>query len=95
MIFCLLYSIIRLFEIAPMTRKIFQFGKCHDNHDLKTNRIFQIHAKALIGMITAAVNLLDPLDTVPLQYELIQLGKRHIKYGITKEYLPPVAIAGK
>jgi Globin len=73
---------------------MFKFGAETDN-DLKTNPLFVLHAKALMEMISAAVDLLDPHDTDPLKEVLVQLGNRHIKYGVTKEYFPEVMAAGK
>jgi Globin len=73
---------------------MFQFGE-ETYFDLKSNPLFVIHAKALMEMISAAVDLLDPHDTDPLKQVLVQLGKRHIRYGVTKEYLPEVMTAGK
>jgi hemoglobin-like flavoprotein len=63
--------------------KLFKF----DNVDLKSNAKFRAHADSMVDMVDMAVSLLGP-DLDPLAEDLVDLGKRHIAYGVKMEYLP-------
>lgn len=63
--------------------KLFKFDKA----DLKANPKFRAHADSMVDMMDMAVSLLGP-DLDPLAEDLVDLGKRHIAYGVRLEYLP-------
>lgn len=55
--------------------------------DIRKNPKFDVHARQMVDMIDMAVGFLGP-DLDPLTEDLIDLGKRHIGYGVESEYLP-------
>jgi hemoglobin-like flavoprotein len=74
----------RLLELEPNARALFKFER---NEDLRKNARVMVHARAVFDMVDMAVSLLGP-DLDPLADELVDLGQRHIAYGVSKEYLP-------
>lgn len=74
----------RVFELEPKARSMFKFTK---DEDIKLNPQFRVHARAMVDMIDMAVGFLGP-DLDPLKEDLVELGRRHIAYGVQSEYLP-------
>lgn len=74
----------RVFELEPQARSLFHFTI---DEDIQSNPQFRIHAAAMVDMIDMAVSFLGP-DLDPLQEDLIELGRRHVRYGVPLEYLP-------
>jgi methyl-accepting chemotaxis protein len=72
-----------LFELAPEAKSLFGFSQ---DEDIKKNKKFGVHAKAMVDMIDAAVAFLGP-DLDPLTDHLFDLGKRHVRYGVKADYL--------
>ena len=68
----------RLFEIAPEVRPLFP-------DDLKEQK------KKLIGMLATAVTNLHQVDKIIPAVE--DLGRRHVKYGVTSKHYEPVGTA--
>lgn len=56
------------------------------------SRGFRSHAKKVVGMLDAAVDLLGP-DLKALEETLIQLGAKHVGHGILPEHYPIVGEA--
>ena len=56
------------------------------------SRGFRTHAKKVVGMLDAAVDLLGP-DLKALEETLIQLGAKHVGHGILPEHYPIVGEA--
>jgi len=73
-----------VFELEPKARKLFNFT---DDEVIKENPKFLMHAHTMVDMIDMAVGFLGP-DLDPLKEDLLELGKRHIGYGVQAEYLP-------
>jgi len=73
-----------VFELEPQARSLFHFTI---DEDIQSNPQFRIHAAAMVDMIDMAVSFLGP-DLDPLQEDLIELGRRHVRYGVPLEYLP-------
>jgi hemoglobin-like flavoprotein len=81
---CTSQSVIcRIFEFDTELMKLFKFDKA----DLKSNAKFRAHADSMVDMMDMAVSLLGP-DLDPLAEDLVDLGQRHIAYGVKLEYLP-------
>jgi hemoglobin-like flavoprotein len=74
----------RVFELEPKARSLFHFT---EDEDLMANPQFALHARTMVDMIDMAVGFLGP-DLDPLAEDLVELGKRHINYGVPSEYLP-------
>ena len=73
----------RIFEFDTELMKLFKFDKA----DLKANTKFRVHADSMVDMMDMAISLLGP-DLDPLAEDLVELGKRHIAYGVKLEFLP-------
>ncbi|GKY93941.1 hypothetical protein MPSEU_000361000 [Mayamaea pseudoterrestris] len=74
----------RLFTLEPQARTMFGF----DATEVVTeNPKFGHHSKVMVDMLDMAVSFLGP-DLEPIEYELLDLGKRHIAYGVQPEYFP-------
>ena len=72
-----------IFKIAPAAKGLFQFTKGYDEADeeaLYKSRAFIAHAKTVVKMLDAAINMLSDLDI--LGAELEKLGARHVSYGV-------------
>jgi hemoglobin-like flavoprotein len=73
-----------VFELSPGAKKMFNYS---DEEDIRANPTFMIHARSMFDMIDSAVGFLGP-DLDPLTEDLIELGKRHVGYGVEAQYLP-------
>jgi hemoglobin-like flavoprotein len=74
----------RLFKLEPKSREMFGFTK---DEVVTDNPKFRVHSKSMVDMLDMAVSFLGP-DLEPIEYELLDLGKRHISYGVNTDYLP-------
>lgn len=74
----------KLFERAPQAKALFGFSA---HEDFRLNAKYATHAKAMVDMIDCAVAFLGP-DLDSLTEHLMDLGRKHIKYGVQPEYLP-------
>lgn len=70
--------------LQPQAKALFGFTF---DEDIKQNPKYSTHARAMVDMIDCAIALLGP-DLDPLVDHLIELGHRHLKYGVPSEYLP-------
>jgi hemoglobin-like flavoprotein len=80
---------ISLFTECPEAKLLFGFPLDVDpNSDevLKSKR-FAAHAKHLIQMIDSALNMLGP-DAEMLREIMMELGTKHIQYGVTPNMFP-------
>jgi hemoglobin-like flavoprotein len=74
----------RMFQLEPKARELFGFSK---NEVVIDNPKFGVHSKVMVDMLDLAVSFLGP-DLEPIEYELLELGQRHVGYGVTADYLP-------
>jgi hemoglobin-like flavoprotein len=84
----------RLFILEPEAQRIFGFHKSMDPTDpavLKSPR-FVKHAKYFIQMIDKALGMLGP-DIEILTEILLELGEKHVRYGVKPEYFPSMGRA--
>jgi methyl-accepting chemotaxis protein len=75
--------LLRLFDLQPEAKSLFGFTS---DEDIKMNPKFTMHAQAMVDMIDCAVAFLGP-DLDPLTEHLLELGQRHVRYGVKPEYL--------
>jgi methyl-accepting chemotaxis protein len=73
---------------------IFGFPKDADpnSEKLQTSRRFIKHAQYFIQMIDKALGMLGP-DIELLTEILMELGKKHVNYGVKPEYFPSMGRA--
>jgi hemoglobin-like flavoprotein len=84
---------IRLFELEPEAKAIFGFRKNQDvNGALCKAPRFIKHAKYFIQMIDKALGMLGP-DIELLTEILLDLGAKHVGYGVKPEYFPSMGRA--
>ena len=79
-----------LFQMEPRAKKIFGFSNSMDLSSPKAGLARQgmlIHSKRMIGMLDAAFGMLGPEHEL-LTEVLSQLGERHARYGVKKEFFP-------
>lgn len=74
----------RVFQLEPKAMHMFGFKA---GEPLRNNPKFAVHSKSMVDMLDLAVSFLGP-DLEPIQAELVELGKRHLSYGVSAEYLP-------
>ena len=74
----------RLFHLEPEARSLFGFTA---DEKVTGNAKFGHHSKVMVDMFDMAIAFLGP-DLEPIEYELIDLGQRHIAYGVQATYLP-------
>lgn len=86
-------SDIRLFELEPEAKAIFGFDKKSDvSKELAKAPRFIKHAKYFIQMIDKALGMLGP-DIELLTEILLDLGAKHVAYGVKPEYFPSMGRA--
>lgn len=93
-----------IFKIAPQAKALFEFGKnenTNDDHDgddddddeaMYQHPDFILHAKRVVKMLDVAVGMLGP-DLEPVTDALLELGRRHKRYGVVVEHYPIVGQA--
>lgn len=77
----------RLFELEPAAKIIFGFSYTATIEELGQNARFGKHAKYFIQMIDKALGMLGP-DIELLTEILMELGAKHVRYGVKPEYFP-------
>jgi hemoglobin-like flavoprotein len=77
------YCFCRIFELAPIALNMYKFGSEFEGNEeeLYKSKSFKAHARGVVKMLDAAVNMLGP-DLEPATKTLITLGKKHVKYGV-------------
>lgn len=90
----LLFLQIRLFVLEPNAQLIFGFPKEMDpsSDEVLKNARFVRHAKYFIQMIDKALSMLGP-DIEILTEILMDLGEKHVRYGVRPEYFPSMGRA--
>jgi hemoglobin-like flavoprotein len=81
--------LIRLFDKCPQAKVLFGFPIDIDPHcqELLQSKRFKMHAAYLIQMIDTALNMLGP-DIELLTEMMVDLGVKHVTYGVTPEMFP-------
>lgn len=79
----------RLFEMEPRAAGVFQFSP---GEKITEDPVFKRQARVVVDMIDCAVNFLGP-DMDSLTEDLLDLGKRHLRYGVHPDFLPVMAKA--
>lgn len=83
----------RLFELEPEAKGIFGFKASADvDKELSKAPRFTKHAKYFIQMIDKALGMLGP-DIELLTEILLDLGAKHVGYGVKPEYFPSMGRA--
>lgn len=79
----------KLFILEPEIQLVFGIPKSLDprSDDILQNQRFVKHAQYFIEMIDNALGMLGP-DIELLTEILVELGKKHVKYGVKPEYFP-------
>jgi hemoglobin-like flavoprotein len=79
----------KLFNKCPAAKVLFGFPVDIDANSLEvlTSKRFLMHASYLISMIDTALNMLGP-DIELLTDIMLELGVKHIRYGVTPEMFP-------
>eukprot|EP00980_Cylindrotheca_fusiformis_P003632 scaffold814_cov100-Cylindrotheca_fusiformis.AAC.14 len=84
----------RFFNLEPGAKIIFGFPEDMDPNSsevMKSTR-FVKHAKYFIQMIDKALNMLGPEEDM-LTEILMELGQKHVRYGVRAEYFPAMGRA--
>jgi hemoglobin-like flavoprotein len=91
---CLSENNNRLFALEPEAKRIFGFGASMGpiSDSLMKSARFTKHAKYFIQMIDKALGMLGP-DIELLTEILLDLGAKHVTYGVKPEYFPSMGRA--
>lgn len=79
--------IYRFFALEPKAKSIFGFRDNQSEAELIKSRRFLKHAAYFIQMIDKALGMLGP-DIELLTEILLELGQKHVAYGVKPEYFP-------
>ena len=81
-------ALLKLFELEPRTKKVFNFAPDYvpSPEELKSSGNLT-HAVRMMEMFDAALSMLGP-DSEALTEILHDLGKRHIRYGVSPHFFP-------
>jgi hemoglobin-like flavoprotein len=84
----------RLFALEPEAKKIFGLASLGPilPDELAKSKRFIMHAKFFIQMIEKALGMLGP-DIELLTEMLLELGGKHVGYGVKPEYFPSMGQA--
>jgi hemoglobin-like flavoprotein len=82
----------RFFALEPEAKSIFGFRDNQSDDQLIKSRRFLKHAAYFIQMIDKALGMLGP-DIELLTEILLELGKKHVVYGVKPEYFPSMGRA--
>ena len=82
-----LVSLDRFFALEPDAKTIFGFNKTQPDEELRKSKRFTKHAAYFVQMIDKALGMLGP-DIELLTEILIELGQKHVNYGVKPEYFP-------
>jgi hypothetical protein len=85
----------RIFEIAPGARALFAFATADaaDDDEMYKSQVYLKHSRGVIGMVDAAVGLLEAGDMTTLVTVLKDLGAKHVSYGVQDVHYPVVGQA--
>jgi len=78
-----------LFDLCPEVKPLFGFAKDADPQSetlLKSAR-FALHSQFLINMLEKTISLLGE-DNETLAKSLLELGKKHVSFGVTQDMFP-------
>ena len=78
-----------VFDLCPESKLLFGFPENIDpfSDKLLENKRFLSHASFLLSMIGKTVGMLGE-DNEELTKDLLELGKKHVTYGVKAEYFP-------
>jgi nitric oxide dioxygenase len=82
----------RFFALEPEAKAIFGFKKSQSDEELEKSKRFTKHAAYFIQMIDKALGMLGP-DIELLTEILLELGQKHVNYGVKPEYFPSMGRA--
>jgi hemoglobin-like flavoprotein len=82
----------RFFALEPDAKVIFGFRNRDGDEELIKSRRFSRHAAYFIQMIDKALGMLGP-DIELLTEILLELGQKHVSYGVQPEYFPSMGRA--
>jgi hemoglobin-like flavoprotein len=82
-----LFCSFRFFALEPEAKAIFGFRDSQSDEELIKSRRFKKHASYFIQMIDKALGMLGP-DIELLTEILLELGQKHVNYGVKPEYFP-------
>ncbi|KAG7337135.1 globin-like protein [Nitzschia inconspicua] len=77
----------KFFEIEPDARRVFGFRESQSMEELLKSRRFYKHAGYFVQMLDKALGMLGP-DIEMLTEVLLELGKKHVSYGVKPEFFP-------
>jgi hypothetical protein len=83
----------RIFVIAPDASALFKFAGGGITDETYKSELFLKHARGVIGMVDAALELLAKNDMESLVAALKDLGAKHVSYGVKFEHYPIVGQA--
>mmetsp|Transcript_3787 Transcript_3787/g.5953 ORF Transcript_3787/g.5953 Transcript_3787/m.5953 type:complete len:158 (+) Transcript_3787:152-625(+) len=78
---------VKFFALEPEAKAIFGFRDNQSDEQLIKSRRFLKHASYFIQMIDKALGMLGP-DIELLTEILLELGQKHVNYGVKPEYFP-------
>lgn len=73
-----------LFQLHPEIQVLFGLSNLDSTEDLFQSKRFRMQARYMIQMLDSSVQMLGP-DIELLTEINHDLGKRHVRYGVTKE----------
>eukprot|EP00529_Nitzschia_sp_RCC80_P036186 CAMPEP_0113482334 /NCGR_PEP_ID=MMETSP0014_2-20120614/22864_1 /TAXON_ID=2857 /ORGANISM="Nitzschia sp." /LENGTH=157 /DNA_ID=CAMNT_0000375845 /DNA_START=88 /DNA_END=561 /DNA_ORIENTATION=- /assembly_acc=CAM_ASM_000159 len=82
----------KFFALEPEAKAIFGFKKTQSDEELAKSKRFTKHAAYFIQMIDKALGMLGP-DIELLTEILLELGQKHVNYGVKPEYFPSMGRA--
>eukprot|EP00523_Entomoneis_sp_CCMP467_P006946 CAMPEP_0168732538 /NCGR_PEP_ID=MMETSP0724-20121128/7822_1 /TAXON_ID=265536 /ORGANISM="Amphiprora sp., Strain CCMP467" /LENGTH=159 /DNA_ID=CAMNT_0008779559 /DNA_START=52 /DNA_END=531 /DNA_ORIENTATION=- len=84
----------QLFKKSPQTKVLFGFpiDIDTDSQELLTSKRFLMHAAYLVEMLDTALNMLGP-DIELLTEIMLELGAKHIRYGVKPDMFPQMGEA--
>jgi len=82
----------RFFDLEPEAKRVFGFRSTQSEEELIKSRRFTKHAGYFISMIDKALGMLGP-DIELLTEILMELGVKHVSYGVEPEYFPSMGRA--
>eukprot|EP00980_Cylindrotheca_fusiformis_P029475 scaffold23479_cov143-Cylindrotheca_fusiformis.AAC.25 len=84
----------KFFAMEPGAKRVFGFREDMDMHseDVVKSRRFIKHATFFVQMIDRSLDMLGP-DVDMLTEILLELGEKHVRYGVKPEYFSPMGTA--
>jgi hemoglobin-like flavoprotein len=80
---------VRLFTKCPQAKVVFGFPMDADptSSELTSSKRFKMHSSYFIQMLDTALNMLGP-DIELLTEIMLELGEKHVRYGVKPEMFP-------